>query len=122
MQLAQIENVFRDLYAGNRRARYEIKVTSAALDYCKIYVDLTLLADEKYCCSEPGCHLPWNCKKLFAITLSQGLNVPDDVTVYWHGIVQQGARLDVLKKLGLPAGTSGHEWDAVLTQNGLKIL
>jgi alkylhydroperoxidase/carboxymuconolactone decarboxylase family protein YurZ len=120
MELDKIETVFREFFAAHR-SHYGIRITSAALDFSKIYVDFTLLAGHSYCCSEPGCHLPWNCKKLIAIALAHALPMPDEITVYWPGIVQAGAKLETLKGLGIPPESNANEWDATLDQNGLKV-
>src|SRR3954469_17179931 len=98
----ELDNVFRDLLASNRGPGYGVSVLSARPDFSVIDVDLRFIAGRTYCCAEPGCHLPRDNGRIKSLAAERAIQLPKTFTVRWHCHVEQGAKIECLKKLGLP--------------------
>jgi hypothetical protein len=111
----ELDNLFRDLLASNRhrpqgdavdcdRPVYVVSVIGAAPDLSVIDVDLRFIAGRTYCCAEPGCHVPFDKEqhRLRRLAAERAIQLPQAMTVRWHCHVEEGAKLECLKALGLP--------------------
>jgi len=110
--LFELDRLFHDYFAF-KRPRYGISVTDAAPDLSVINVEFRFLKGHSYCCAEPGCHVPCRCDRLVRLAAERSIRLPDDVMVRWHCIVEEGARLQCLSGLELPAESEAYEFDDV---------
>ncbi len=111
--LFRLDTIFSELLRSPRGPRYGVTVKDAASDLSEIYVELRFLAGRSYCCAEPSCHIPSTCKQLVALAEQHALRVPDDVRVYWHCVVEEGARLQVLNSFGVSPETKAYAFDFI---------
>lgn len=98
------EKMIRDLMSANRSPGYEIAVLRVTANPPTIEVRLRFLAGKKYCCAEPGCHLP---------VMSPKGGPLEHTTILWRCQVEKGARLESLAALGLPLETEGYEYEFI---------
>ena len=98
----EIEALLNELLAANRSPGYGVAVRDVASDPPTIHVDFRYLSGHTYCCAEPGCHLPCDLSRLPRLS---------GFTIRWHCIVEQGAQLKCLAKLGLPLDSDGYEYE-----------
>ena len=115
MANSELDNLFRDLLASNRGPGYGASVTGAAPDLSMIDVDLRFIAGRTYCCAEPGCHVPFDKAqhRLHRLAAERGIRLPEAVTVRWHCHVEEGAKLECHKPLGLPAESKAYDFVVV---------
>jgi hypothetical protein len=113
MSLSELGDLFQELLGPKRRLRFGVRVTGAAADLSVIDAEFRFLAGRSYCCTQPGCHLPWNCERLVRLAAERSIRLPDDVTVRWHCLVEEGARNLCLREFGRPIESKAHEFDFV---------
>lgn len=113
MTYPELDNLFHDLLASNRGPGYGVYVIGAASDLSVIDVDLRFIAGRTYCCAEPGCHVPCDKaqQRLRRLAAERAIRLPDALTVRWHCHVEEGAKLECLKPLGLPAESEAYDFE-----------
>jgi hypothetical protein len=109
----ELDNLFRDLLASNRGPGYGVSVIGAAHDLSVIDVDLRFIAGRTYCCAEPGCHLPLDkeARRLRSLAAERAIRLPEAMTIRWHCHVEEGAKLECHKSLGLPAESKAYDFE-----------
>ena len=113
MAYPELDNLFRDLLASNRGPGYDVSVVGAAPDLSVIDVDLRFLAGRTYCCAEPGCHVPFDKaqQRLHRLAAECAIRLPEALTVRWHCHVEEGAKLECHKPLGLPMESKAYDFE-----------
>lgn len=109
----ELDSLFRELLATNKGPGYAINVRHAAPDLSIVDVELRFIAGRSYCCAEPACHLPHDCRRILRLAAQRAVSLPESVTVRWHCYVEKGTRLDSLKYLGLPAESDPYDFEAI---------
>jgi hypothetical protein len=113
MKHAGLDDLIQELFSGRRRPHYGISLVSIAPDLSMLQVEFRFLKGHIYCCAEPFCHLPIRCDKLLRLASERSISLPNNITVRWRCIVEEGARLECLRELGLPDESKGYEFVAV---------
>jgi hypothetical protein len=108
----ELDNLFRDLLASNRGAGYGVSVMDAVPDLSVTDVELRFVAGRTYCCAEPGCHVPFDQaqQRLHRLAAERALRLPDALTVRWHCQVEEGAKLECHKSLGVPPESEAYDF------------
>lgn len=111
MDTQQLQDLFDRLFAANRATVCSVVVTGAKPDLSEIDIRVTFLAGRAYCCAEPGCH--FSLSALRKIATEQGHELPGNLRVSFHGVVEEGAELH------LSGGPScRYEYDEVFADEG----
>ena len=77
-------------------------------------VTVTFLAGRRYCCAEPGCHLPWEAASVVNFAAGMGITLPPRLTIGWHVVVEKGALLECLRsRAGGSLESDAYEYDHV---------
>ncbi len=100
MDIEALDRLFGTLLATNRGPGYGISILGADADLSAIDVELRFLSGRTYCCAEPGCHLPWDHRRLRQIAADQGIPLPESLLVRWKVRVERGAMLQSLALVG----------------------
>jgi hypothetical protein len=116
----QLAAVFRKFLSKHRPCDgiapdYGISVDDVSPDRHTVVLTLTFKAAARYCCAEPGCHLglfqfrAW--QRLRGFLKEADLEIPSPLTIHVRGIVEEGARLASMKKLGLPEEQQAYQYE-----------
>jgi hypothetical protein len=55
--------------------------------------------------------LPRDDRRLQRLAVERAIQLPQSVTVRWHCHVERGAKLECMKKLGLPVESEAYDFD-----------
>jgi hypothetical protein len=109
---SDVYSLFRDLLSTNRGPGYGISILRVGPDLSSIDVGLRFIAGRTYCCGEPGCHLPRDTERLIQLAAVRSISLPESVVVHWHCFVEEGARFECMKSLGLPLESKAYSFKA----------
>jgi hypothetical protein len=116
MDFKELNLLFRDLLSTNRGPGYDIDVTDAADDLSKIDVTVVFGSGRTYCCAEPGCHFLNAGSRLLRLAAKSSFNFPNNVVIQWHCCVEDGAKMECHKALGIPLESKAYEYDWVSSE------
>lgn len=89
-------------------------VTVLRIDGYHVELEIRFSAGATYCCAEPGCHLPTHAStwwRHLRRELKDANIDPPELTVQIHGVVEEGALLNVLRAMGMSASSTAYEYD-----------
>ena len=119
----ELLGVLRKYLSSNRGGpHYGILVDEVSPDQHTVTLTLTFMSGVQYCCAEPGCHFglmdsrSW--QRLHGLIEEAGLKMPSPLTVVLRGVVEQGARLTVMRQFGLPEEQEAYEYEHEYVEPG----